>query len=274
MRSSSTTPAQRLTHDGQRKIAPAFISAGEIAVAVHTSPNLVAIERLWLGDGSRERLHPTLSAHQFDPAFSRDGRFHAFCLSSTSPQLVLVIQDLVEKREHVFRPREARATARCPTFSHDGSRVAFSMSDVSGHQIASVNREGGDLRLLTNSPGLNISPAFSPDGRQIAFSSSRGGDFEIYLMDADGGQIRQLTHSPGLDTRPAWSRDGERIAFTSNRDGHYQIYVMNVDGSGTRRLGDQRGRLDYASWYPDGEHLLAVSEAGGKSDLYLFDVLL
>jgi len=192
----------------------------------------VAIERFVLDDGSRQRLHPTIAAHQFDPAFSRDGRYHAFCQSSTSPQLVLVIQDLKEKREHAFRPRDARATARTPTFSPDGSRVVFSLSDVGGHHIASVNPQGGDLRLLTNSAGLNTAPAFSPDGRQIAFSSSRTGDFEIYTMDPEGGSIRQITESPGLDIRPAWSPDGTRIAFTSNRDGHYQTYVMNADGSG------------------------------------------
>lgn len=271
MHSSRPTVPQRLTDDGKRKLAPVFITPREIAVAVHESPNLVAIQRLRLDDGSQDRLHPFLTAHQFDPAFSRDGRYHAFALSSTSPQLVLVIQDVREKQEYVFRPREARATARSPTFSPDGSRLAFSLSDVNGHQIASVNLQGEDLKLLTRSVELNTAPAFSPDGRQIAFSSSRDGDFEIYLMDADGGNVRRVTQSPGLDTRPAWSPDGQQIAFTSNRDGHYQIYVMDADGSRLRRLRDDPGRDDYATWHPDGKHLLVVSDRGGKSDLYLLE---
>ncbi|MBI2827107.1 MAG: PD40 domain-containing protein [Planctomycetia bacterium] len=271
MPSSSSLAMQRLTHDGQRKLAPAFIDAREIAVAVHASPNLVAIHRVRIEDGALARLHPTVAAHQFDPAFSRDGRYHAYSMSSTSPQLVLVIQDLRDKREHTFRPRDARATARSPSFSPDGSRIVFSLSDVNGHQIAGVNREGEDLRLLTRSTGLNTSPAFSPDGRQIAFSSSRTGDFEIYVMDADGANVRQMTDSPGLDTRPAWSPDGRRIAFTSNREGVYQIYVMQADGTAVRRVGSDNERHDFAGWHPDGERLLVVAERGGMSDLYLVE---
>ena len=50
--------------------------------------------------------------HQFDPAYSRDGRYHAYSRSSTSPQMVLVIQDTLEKKDSIFghanraRPRE------------------------------------------------------------------------------------------------------------------------------------------------------------------------
>lgn len=269
---SSRPAAQRMTSDGKRKLAPAFINAQEIAVAVHESPNLVAIKRYRLQDGTHERLHAAVAAHQFDPAFSRDGQRHAYVMSANSPQMVLVIQNLRTRQEQVFRPREARATARCPTFSADGTRVAFSLSDLGGHHIASVNLQGSDLKLLTNSVGLNMAPAFSPSGAQIAFSSCREGQFDIYVMDADGNNVHRLTRSPGLATRPAWSPDGRRIAFTSNRDGRYQVYVMNADGSGQRRVRDHAGRDDYAAWHPDGRQILVVSEHAGKSDLWLLDV--
>ena len=263
---------QRLTTDGKLKFAPVFVGTREVVFAVHDVPNLVALKRLKLQEGTQERLHQALTAHQYDPVFSADGRYHCFALSSTSPQLVLVIQDLKEKTEATFRPRDARAVVRGPTISPNGQRVAFSLSDVGGHRIASVNLQGQDLKTLTSSAGMNVSPAYSPDGKQIAFSSSRDGDLEIYVMDADGGNVRRLTTSPGLDTRPAWSPDGKRIAFTSNRDGHYQIYVMNADGSGQRRVSNHLGRDDYAAWHPDGKKLLTVSEKDGKSDLYLIDV--
>src|SRR5262245_38044396 len=272
MGSSRAGEARRLTSDGKRKLAPAFVNANEVAFAVHESPTRVVIVRLRLADGEQQRMHPAGTAHQFDPAFSRDGRYHAFARSATSPQLVLVIQDLREKQEYEFRPREARATARCPTFSPDSTRVAFSLSDIGGHLIASVDLQGKDLKRLTSYAGLNTSPAYSPDGKQIAFSSSRDGEFDIHVMDADGGNVRRLTRSSGLDTRPCWSPDGQRIAFTSNRDGRYQIYVMNADGSGPRRVRDHAGRDDYAAWHPDGKHLLVVSEEGGQSDLNLLEV--
>src|SRR5437763_1631646 len=86
---------RRLTSDGTLKFSPAFVpGAEEIAFATHENANLVALWKLKLVDGSRERLHPTVSAHQFDPAFSADGRYHVFAMSAGSPQMVLVIQEL------------------------------------------------------------------------------------------------------------------------------------------------------------------------------------
>jgi len=272
MDSSKTAQSQRLTTDGKLKSAPVFVGSEEIVFASHEVPNLVALKRLKLRDGTQERLHPGLTAHQFDPAFSPDGRYHSFALSATSPQLVLVIQDTKEKTEAVFRPRESRAVVRSPSIAPDNQRVVFSLSDVDGHMIASVDRKGQDLKPVAKSIGMNASPAFSPDGKRIAFSSSRQGDYEIYVMGADGSDVRRLTFSPGLDIRPSWSPDGKRIAFTSNRDGNYEIYVMKADGTGPRRITNNPGRDDYATWHPDGSKLLMVSDWHGMSDLYLVEV--
>ena len=216
-------------------------------------------------------MHPTVVNHQFDPAFSPDGHLHAYARSATSPQMVLVIQDLRDKKESVFRPRESRATVRNPSFAPNGTRVVFSLSDIGGHQISSVNKEAQDLKALTNAPGMNAWPAYSPDGRKICFGSSRTGDFEIYVMNADGSSLERLTRSPGLDVRPAWYPDGTRIAFASNRDGNYEIYVMNADGSNQHNATGHPARDDHPAWHPDGR-LVFVSDRDGGSDLYLMSI--
>jgi TolB protein len=271
--SKGDEPVTRLTTDGALKLAPAFTAYGEeVVFATQEAPNLVAIVRMKLSDGSRHRQHPTVVNHQFDPAFSRDGRFHAYTRSATAPQLVLVIQDTQEKKEAIFQPKESRATARNPSFAPDGSRIAFSLSDIGGHQIVSVDVHGKDLKRLTDAPGMNAWPVYSPDGRKIAFGSSRGGDFEIYVMNADGSEVRRLTSRPGFDVRPAWSPDGTRIAFTGNRDSNYDVYVINADGSNLRNLTSDPARDDYAAWHPDGRRLLFVSDRYGGSDLYLTGV--
>lgn len=259
---------ERITDDGKLKFTPVYRSRDEIVFAVHESPNLVCLKRLDLKDRSQTRLHPAVAAHQFDPAFSADGRYHCFVMSSGSPQMHLVIQDAQEKSEHDYRPREARAVARVPTIAPDGKRVAFSVSDVNGHQIGSVDMQGKDLRLLTQSSGINHAPAYSPDGRRIAFSSSREGDFDLYVMEADGSNVTQLFESPGLDERPAWSPDGQRIAFTSNRDGNYEIYLLELASGTQRKLTDHPEKDDFATWHPDGKRVLFVSSRDGKSDLY------
>ena len=267
---ASAAGPTRLTTDGTLKLAPVFTSGGdEVVFATRELPNLVSLVSLRLRDHSLRRLHPAVVNHQFDPAFSRDGRYHAYGRSSTAPQMVLVIEDTHEKRDVVFRPRESRATARNPSFAPDGSRIVFSLSDIGGHQIASINSRGEDLKYLTKAAGMNAWPAYSPDGRKIAFGSSRGGDLEINVMNADGSDVVSLSRSPGLDARPAWSPDGKQIAFTSNRDGNYEIYVMNADGSNPRNATSHPARDDHPTWHPDGRRLLFVSDRDGGSDLYL-----
>jgi TolB protein len=263
---------RQLTIDGTLKFSPAFFPGGEeIVFATHENANLVSLWKLKLVDGSRERLHPNVSAHQFDPAFSADGRNHVFAMSAGSPQLVLVIQELATKTEVTFRPRDARATARYPTIAPDDGRVVFSLSDVQGHQIASVDKEGNNFKLLTEAAGMNCWPSFSPDGKQIAFGSSRDGNFEIYIMNADGSQPRRLTHSPRRDIRPSWSPDGRRIAFTSARDGNCEVYVMHTDGENPLNVTRHADHDDFPVWHPNGRHLVTISQRDGATDLYQFD---
>ncbi len=262
----------RLTTDGTLKFAPVFVGNGdEIAFATHEAPDQVALVRLNLKDGSRARIHPEVKSHQFDPSYSRDGRWHAFSLGALGPQTVLVIQELSKKTEARYRPRESRATVRNPSFSPDGARVVFSVSDIGGHQIATVDREGKNFKALTQAAGMNAWPSYSPDGHTIVFGSSRSGDFEIYTMNADGQAPRRLTNSPGFDARPAWSPDRARLAFTSNRDGNYEIYVMDADGSHPRNVTSHPARDDHAVWHPDGRRILLISDRDGGSDLYLMD---
>lgn len=287
---------EQLTHDGTFKFAPVFTADGSaIVFSVHHKPQQVALKRLNLDDGTQQLLYPLLSTHQFDAAFSRDGRYQCFAMSSTSPQLVLVIQDrqadqsksaAVEQFGNndvkaralslagadVFKPQGSRSTVRTPRILPDNSRVVFTLSAPGGQQIASLNMQGGDLKRLTQSAGINCWPSISPNGKQIAFSSSRDGHFQIYVMNADGSDVRRVTRSGVREMRPAWSPDGGHIAFTSVRDGTYEIYLMHADGSNVRRLTNHPERDDYATWHPDGQRLLTVSERNGRFDLYLWHV--
>ena len=292
--SAEPTP---LTSDGQLKFAPVFIFGGkEVVFSVHNVPKRVSLMKLRVTDGKQQLLYPSIDAHQLDAAFSKDGRYHCFAMSSTSPQLVLVIKDakadksqsaaIVQFGENdangpkernivgarVFKPTGARSTVRSPRFLPDQSRIVFSLSAPGGQQIASINILGEDLKKLTQSAGTNCWPSVSPDGKQIAFSSSRKGSFCIYVMNVDGSGVERLTDSPTRDMRPAWSPNGKQIAFTGTCDGNLEIYLMDADGSNLRRLTNHPERDDYPTWHPDGRHLLTVSERAGRFDLYLWDV--
>jgi TolB protein len=264
--------ARRLTYDGALKLSPVFAEKGEtVLFSVHDEPNRVSLVRLRLSDSRQERVDAALAAHQFDADVSADGRYLSFVLTTTSPQSILVIRDLKAGTESRYSPQDPRATVRGPKIAPDLARVIFTLSDLGGQQIATVDMRGEKLVRLTESTGINAWPAISRDGRQIAFASSRDGHFQIYVMNADGSSVRQLTNDRLRNMRPAWSPDGKRIAFVSARDGNLDIYVMNADGTTIRRLTDHPDRDDFPIWHPDGHRLLIISERDGDSDLYLMD---
>jgi Tol biopolymer transport system component len=263
---------KRLTKDGRQCFDPVFVKNGsETVYTVLETPTQTSLMRLKIDDGSIEKLHPQATTAEFEPAFAPDGRYFAFVQSRGNLNLKMVIRDTKDSKETIFDPGGGFAGMRRPSFFPDGSRIVISLPESNGQQIATINNQGKDKKLLT-ATGFNSWPAVSPDGKKIAFGSNRDGDYEIYVMFADGSSPKRLTNSAGMDFRPAWSPDGMQIAFTSNRDGDYEIYVMNADGSNVRRVTNHAERDDHACWHPDGRRLAFVGERGGRFDLYLVEV--
>jgi Tol biopolymer transport system component len=104
-----------------------------------------------------------------------------------------------------------------PSWSPDGSRIAFASARDGYSDIYTINTDGTGLTRLTDDPGVDRWPTWSPDGRKIAFISSRddlgdpgycGGDprcnLEIYVMNADGTQETRLTNSSTPEVTPDW----------------------------------------------------------------------
>ena len=73
-----------------------------------------------------------------------------------------------------------------PSWSPDGSRIAFARTVEGNTDVYSVAADGMDLQRLTTDLGVDTDPWWGPDGSRVTFASDRDGDFDIYTMDADG----------------------------------------------------------------------------------------
>ena len=176
-----------------------------------------------------------------------------------------------------------------PTWSPDGSQIAFSGTRGGGSNIFRMNADGSGQVPITNTTQMsNLDPAWSPDGQKIAFVSSRGGTgrSEIWVMGADGSNPQRLTVNKELSTdssgpiysndrEPAWSPDGSRIAFSSDRDGglaNYEIYVVNADGSNPLRLTNSAQDDSNPTWSPDGSRIAFSSKRDfGHPEIYVMN---
>jgi hypothetical protein len=90
-------------------------------------------------------------------------------------------------------PIPGTANGDQPSWSPDGSRMAFTQNVDGNNEIVTMNQDGTDKVNLTNNPADDRDPAWSPDGNWIVFTSNRDGNLEIYVLPAGGGEAINLT---------------------------------------------------------------------------------
>ncbi len=171
---------------------------------------------------------------------------------------------------------EAKGGLSSPTWSPDGSRLAFirMRNNQQFWAVDVINADGSgraDLRTNTLGEQFRGGIAWSKLG-VLAFAQNLGTPNEVYSLFTDGGGLTNLSKALEVDDgAPSWSPDGKLIAFTSNRDKAQQIYVMNADGTGVRRVS-QGGFNDMSPvWSPDGKWLAFASFRENSTDVYIMD---
>ena len=122
-----------------------------------------------------------------------------------------------------------------PTWSPDGSMIAFASSRAGKRQLFVANASGKNAEQVTDLSNMGGRSSWSPDGTKLAFYRGPDGNHDIYVINMDGSGLKKLTNG-GDNLGPSWSPDGNWIAFTSFRDGNNEIYIMRPDGSHEARL--------------------------------------
>ena len=177
-------------------------------------------------DGSGVRNVTRHPANDWGPDWSPDGRTIVFNSDRDGPMSGY----LVSPDGSDLRRIDTDVWIEYPSFSPDGTKIAFMGHGEGNYDIYVADLETGATTQLTWSPGSDGWPVWSPDRSSIAFVSERD----------------DCLYAPA--TAPCWIDPGGEPGE------HHDVWLMAADGSGPRRVTPEYGH--FVAWSPDGEYLL------------------
>ncbi|HSB10445.1 MAG TPA: protein kinase [Blastocatellia bacterium] len=241
--------------------------------AVYLTPSLSGPERK-LADIFPRLLGPRVGGDGL--AFSLDGKFLAVPDRSSSGEpfsIVLISTETGEKRK-LSSPLAGSVGDNTPSFSPDGSQLAFSrMSGQGVEDIYVMRAEGGEPRRLTFDNRDIRDLDWTSDGREIVFISDREGDTGLWRVSALGGTPERLVSAVGYNIgRLSISRQGDRLVYSQQ---FVDTNIWRVELAGPNRKVSaptmliSSSKSDSAPQYaPDGRRITFRSDRSGSFEIW------
>jgi Tol biopolymer transport system component/DNA-binding winged helix-turn-helix (wHTH) protein len=158
----------------------------------------------------------------------------------------------------------------CPTFSPDGTKVAFGWTGEQDAKwdiyVKQIGSPGNPIKLTTSLVGVYwgaVDAEWSPDDRWIAYRRNRAdGGADLMLIPPLGGPERWLADLSGTVDVPGWSPDGKWLAFPQmDSPLGSSIWAIAIDTGERRRLTTFEARAGEGR-YPLGDSRPSFSPDG------------
>ena len=159
------------------------------------------------------------------PVYSPDGNSIAFVSSRDGESVIMHYDVSAERVKELTRFDEIRQVYKLD-WSPDGTAIIFETSTNNGRDIAEVNADGSDFRLILQTAADERHPVYSKDNKRIYFSSDRTGIFNIYSLDRETAELKQLTNVRGGAFMPSESSD-ESVAYSEYSISGYKIMLLD-----------------------------------------------
>ncbi len=138
-------------------------------------------------------------------------------------------------------------------------------------QLAIMDQDGANMRILTKSRAIVLTPRFSPNQQEITYMSFEGEQPRVYLLQLETGQREVVGNFPGMTFSPRFSPDGQRVIMSLQEKGNANIFTMDLRSRTTTRLTSTAAIDTSPSYSPDGQRIVFESDRGGRQQLYVMN---
>jgi TolB protein len=225
-------------------------------------------------DGANPRRVTNTVTLNITPVWSPDSQAIAYTSYQPSGQVGTYQDIIVSYIQTGDRKTPAEGNPQrqnyLPVYSPDGSKILFTSNRDGNPEIYVMDRDGKNVRRMTNNPAIDVTPTWSPTGNQIAWVSDRTGQPHIYIMNADGTGQRQLISE--ICDRPTWaSGPFNEIAYASRTGPGYDIKLYSFSKGEAITLTDGVGSNESPAFSPNGRHIAFTSTRNGKVEVFTID---
>ena len=205
------------------------------------------------------------------PTLSSEGDLVYVDEPRTAPQQLALYDRSGERMSFIGRPQDRVAT---PSFSPDGSRIAYRGLEQGNYDIWVQNIEGPTRLRISSNLAMDADPLWTPGGDRLVWRADRDGNNDIYTRSIDG-----LDEEAALITGPDGERPvdwgpGDRLIYSiSGFDAGADLWVAQPGNDGgalqARPLLDSEFNETIGRLSPDGRYLAYCSDESGAYEVYV-----
>jgi Tol biopolymer transport system component len=207
-------------------------------------------------------------------SWSPDGRLLAYSETPPGGPVTMWLLSVESLQKTRIQPAVACQDAWNPTFSPEGSRLAFACSSSIGVWSVYVQPlAGGSATRVASATGFPGGLCWTPDGSRIVFATAThpGSGGELWQVSTSGGPPERLLFAQDAYS-PSFSRGGNRLAYARRSE---TIDIWRIDLSQhpprARKLIASSQIQENPQLSPDGSRIAFESTRSGTREIWLSD---